>query len=270
MTINSWLNEATRKLESVSIPTPQLDAGVLLADTLNKDRSWLLAHPELILRRSDLRRVDAQIKRRIAHEPIAYIRGKQEFYGRDFLVSPATLTPRPETETLVDCALKVLRTQNITNVADIGTGSGCIIISLELETENEASFTGYDISDEALEVAMKNAKLHASKVRFVQTDITRNDKMKWRESELIVANLPYVPNDFKINLAATHEPPIAIYGGEDGLDFYRDVFKKLSKKNRFIITESLPPQHTLLAEIATSQGYVLASTDNFIQTFKRD
>jgi release factor glutamine methyltransferase len=270
MDIQKWLKTAAIKLQDASIESARLDSEILLADLLEKDRSWLHAHPENVLQRSDLRTLDEQLERRRAHEPLAYIRGKQEFYGRDFIVTPDTLTPRPETETMVEMALLVLAENDISSVADIGTGSGCVIISIQLEFNSPAAYAGYDISKRALNIAKQNAdELHSSAV-FEQCDITSNDEQKWQSAELIVANLPYVPDNYEINQAAMHEPRIALFAGEDGLDFYRAMFKNITPKNTHIITESLLFQHTGLELMAKNYNYRLVETKDLIQYFAKE
>ncbi|MCA9323771.1 peptide chain release factor N(5)-glutamine methyltransferase [Candidatus Saccharibacteria bacterium] len=267
MTIQQWLLNTIAILEKSEIPTPRLDAELLLAGCLEKDRSWLHAHPETTLNDMQIKKLAALIERRALHEPIAYIRSKQEFYGRDFLVSPHTLTPRPETETLIELALKVIQQHGIKSVADIGTGSGCIIISLALEANGPQKYTGYDISESAIKVAQKNAEKLKAEVVFEQDDITQSTKHAWRSSDLIVANLPYVPEDFHINLAATHEPDFAIFGGEDGLYYYRHLFSQL-QGSRFVITESLPMQHKTLKDIAALANYKEVESQDLIQVFR--
>ncbi len=269
MTIKEWTEKTTIDLHHADISTAELDAEVLLCDELDKDKSWIHAHGDFELSEESVKSLDKKIERRKNHEPIAYIRGRQEFYGRDFFVSPATLTPRPETETLIESALQILASNNISSVADIGTGSGCIIITLQLEHGDSASYYGCDISEDALTIAKKNAKNLSSNVTFEIDDITKDEQKSWADSDLIVANLPYVPSDFQINLAATHEPDFAIYGGSDGLKYYQFLFKKLTLMNRFVITEALPPQHESLAKLASAHGYKLLETNDLIQLFKR-
>lgn len=269
MKIETWINLAAEKLKAASIPTPKLDAEILLADELNKDRSWLHAHPEFAVQGESLYSLNEQIERRMGHEPLAYIRGKQEFYGRDFKVSADTLTPRPETETLVELALEVLSKNTVDSVADIGTGSGCIVISLYLESTAKTKFAGYDISKRALKIASDNAKIMRANVDFFQDDLKSESKHQWQDAGLIVANLPYVPADFNINLAASHEPEFAIFGGKDGLDYYRSMFEKINGKTEFVITESMPPQHQTLKQIAENTGFRLSKSQDFIQLFVR-
>ncbi len=275
MTIELWLQNAITKLKSVSVPTARLDAEILLADLTDKDRTWIHAHPEYVLHRSDLSKLDAQVKRRMSHEPLAYIRGRQEFYGRDFIVSPDTLTPRPETETLVELALEVLKSKannEEVQIIDIGTGSGCIIITVALETQH-ANCLGLDVSEPALKIAKKNNRELVANVVFKNFDLLSDTlELKSSSFNLVLANLPYVPNDFEINLAASHEPGFAIFGGDDGLDYYRKLFTQLSRIHRAVptvITEALPPQHNELEKIAESNGFKLTKTKDFIQVFEK-
>ena len=269
MLISNWLKYTVAKLTDKQLPTPQLDAEVMLAHVLQKDRSWLHANPDHELPMSDLRILDGMVERRCEHEPVAYIVGFQEFYGRKFTVSPDTLTPRPETETLVELALKLIEENKVKYVADIGTGSGCIAITIDLETNSEIKTTGYEISKPALKIAKENAKNLSSITRFIECDITNQDSYDLENHQLVVANLPYVPTDFNINLAASHEPEFAIFGGKDGLDYYRHLFKKLGSNNRWLITESLPPQHQSLEDLASNNSYTLVESEDFIQVFER-
>ena len=279
MTIANWITAAQATLEENAVPTARLDCEVLLADALNKDRSWIHAHPEHSLPADMIQKLNAKITRRAEHEPIAYIRGVQEFYGRDFRVSPDTLTPRPETETMIELLLSLLKklkpnAQKLT-ITDLGTGSGCIIITAALELSSisslssTVSYTGLEISQPALKLARQNADTLGVDIDFQQFDLLK-DTLNHEPSALniILANLPYVPNDFNINLAASHEPEFAIYGGDDGLDYYREMFLQASN-TQFIFTESLPPQHNKLTEIAAHSGYTLIKTQDFIQIFER-
>jgi release factor glutamine methyltransferase len=281
MTISNWLRNAIEKLDSASIPTARLDAEVLVADLLHKDRSWIHANPDFILRKSDIRKLDEQISKREKHEPLAYIRGKQEFYGRDFLVSPDTLTPRPETETMIDLLLKTVDSRQFTvdrqqQIIDVGTGSGCIVITAATELtkisnlKSQISYLGLDISDPALEIAKNNAKILGANVKFKKFDLTSDDfTLQPLPYTVVLANLPYVPNNFHINLAASHEPGFAIFGGKDGLAYYRMLFKKLPENIKLVFTESLPPQHEELIIIANNHGFKLLDSQDLIHVFKR-
>lgn len=272
----SWLKNTTYKLSRAGIGTARLDALILLEDATGKDRSWLLAHPEFdleSLQNPTLQQLNSLVERRISHEPLAYIRGKTEFYGREFLVNKHVLEPRPESETMIDLALKICRSQDSKNTTfmDVGTGSGALAITLKLEAP-QLNILAIDIDKNCLAIAKKNADNLAADVKFLQGDLLeplRNIKLKTYN---LICNLPYVPDNFVINPAAMNEPRLAIFGGQDGLDIYRKLFLQInqtSNKPNFVLTESLPLQHGKLVEIAAKSGYKLTKSDDFIQLFQR-
>jgi release factor glutamine methyltransferase len=292
MTIKSWLNKSVLMLENANLSTARLDAEVLLADELGKDRSWLHTHEESELASKLVSSLDAKLERRIRHEPLAYIRVKQEFYGREFVVTPDTLTPRPETETMLELFFQQIeerrrKKEDNLQIIDIGTGSGCIIITAALELlkisppagglTSKISFVGLDISEPALKIALKNAQRFDADVSLKKFDLNKDSLSSFLSplsSILVLANLPYVPDNFHINLAASHEPAFAIFGGEDGLDYYRELFRQLTKienrKSKIVFTESLPPQHEKLAGIAANAGFKLKEIQDFIQVFSKN
>lgn len=265
MKVGEWLAQATKKLEKTGISTARLDCLVLLEDATGKDRSWLLSHPTFHVRGLTFHMLEEQVGRRARHEPLAYIRGKSEFYGREFLVNEHTLQPRPETETMIEMLLK----RKPKKVIDVGTGSGCIAITAKL-TLIECEVIATDISSPCLVVAKKNAKKLKATVSFLQTNLISQLDNKRLDNSVLCCNLPYVPASFTINRSAMFEPEIAIYGGKDGLDYYRQLFVQLEQKNSTpsaILTESLPTQHLDLQKIAHDYGYTLDEVSDFIQAF---
>ncbi len=264
--ISNWLSQATKELDAAGIGTAKLDALVLLEDALHKDRTHLLAHSELELTTEQKNTLDAQILRRAKnHEPLAYILGKTEFYGREFIITPDVLEPRPETETMVD-VVKTLTLKNGAVIIDVGTGSGAIAITTKLELP-KASVIATDIDPACLKVTKSNVVKHSTGILLKKGDLIEPIKS---QIDVIVANLPYVPNDFVINKAAQNEPRVAIFGGTDGLDLYRKLFAQidhLKAKPSHVLAESLPPQHKKLSSIAQKSGYKLHGTDDFIQHF---
>jgi release factor glutamine methyltransferase len=273
MTIEDWLHKATGLLEAENIATARLDALVLLGDALLKDKAWLLAHPETLLQGKTLQTLNAQIERRTHHEPLAYIRGKSEFYGREFLVTPDTLQPRPETETMIDLLKKHIIQHckaRPCNVVDVGTGSGCIAITAKLEFPDVRVYAT-EINKDALKVAQRNAERLSADVKFFEGNLLKPiPHTIYQLPTTIVANLPYVPNSHTINQAAMQEPEIAIFGGEDGLDLYRQLFTQimgLDQKPATVLCESLPFQHAKLNVIAQRAGYELQEIEDFIQVF---
>ncbi len=291
MNIHQWLKSATTKLADAGIDTARLDAELLLAEALGKNRLWIHTHPDenitelslqipargLASSRYLLEELGDMLQRRVSHEPVAYIIGKKEFYGRVFTVTKDTLTPRPETETMVEVVTQLVKTRMYnaknTSIIDVGTGTGCIIVSLAKELAlNNVQFFATDISDPAISVAQKNADDHIVNVRIKKQDLLAEMSAEMSGTIVITANLPYVPADYPINQAATHEPSIALFSGEDGLDHYGRLFKQISDlpNDTYVATEALMDQHESLTEIASQSGYLLASSKDLIQLFKKN
>lgn len=273
MTVNVWLGQAREQLEKAGVGTARLDALVLLEDVLARDRAWVLAHPEHEIGAADVRKLTKLLDRRAKHEPLAHVRGRVEFYGREFLLTPAVLVPRPESETMIDLlkdlplfGVRANRARTTIRVVDIGTGSGALGITAALELSN-ARVDLLDIDPKALEVAKMNVDKFTLTLNVVKSDLLAQAPANY---EVLLCNLPYVPDDFQINLAAAHEPRQAIFGGPDGLDLYRKLFNQLESRSQrplYILTEALPPQHQTLSEIGQQAGYKVARVKDFIQIF---
>jgi release factor glutamine methyltransferase len=264
-TTSQWLAQATKQLDAAGIGTARLDCLILLEDAAGKDRSYLLAHPDSVLSDAQLARLNALLERRSRHEPLAYIREKTEFYGREFFVNHSVLEPRPETETMIELLKKIDLPPNPI-LADVGTGSGAIAITAKLELPH-ANIIAADIDPRCLAVARKNAERLHVEITFQESDLLSTVT---QTPDIILANLPYVPDTYHINEAAMEEPRIAIFGGPDGLDLYRKMFDQidsLDQKPSHILTESLPFQHHGLAAIARKHGYIQIQKDDFIQVF---
>lgn len=266
-----WLDEAEKRLKNANIGTARLDCLVLLEDEINRDRSWILAHPEYDLQIEQVEKLNTKIAQRSQHEPLAYVRGKTEFYGREFIVNRHVLEPRPESETMITL-LKSLTLPTGATIIDIGTGSGALAITAKLELPT-AHVIATDIDPQCLEIARQNTEKYQIDISFLQGNLLqplRDTRYEIRDT-IIIANLTYVPDNFHINQAAMREPQHAIFGGGDGLDLYRRMFTQLNEFNwqpDTILTESLPPQHPALAEIAAATGYAPVTSDDFIQVFQ--
>lgn len=265
MKISEWMRHAEGQLNKVGIGSAHLDALILLEDITKKDRSWLLAHPNEELSNTQVKRLGLKIKKRAKHLPLSYVRGHSEFYGRKFYVNRHTLEPRPESETMIELLLK-LPISTKAKIADVGTGSGALGITAALELNNP-NVDLYDIDASALAVTRHNSALHELHLHTRKSDLLRRHI---RSYDIVLANLPYVPDHYQINQAAAMEPKIAIFGGRDGLEIYRRFFAQLHRyhwKPKFILVESLPPQHIELEKIADSNGFVLQKSKDFIQVF---
>jgi len=266
-------------LTTAGIATARLDCLVLLEDVLGMDRAQLLAHPEKKLTIAQEERLDKAIAERKTHRPLAYIRGKADFYGRTFQVNEHVLVPRPETEMMIDLLLQ-LSLEEHPKIADIGTGSGCLGITAALELAKQSSTSTpeqktsdvwlCDIDPSALGVAQANATALNATVYTAKADL--GDPCNTKQFDVVLANLPYVPDHFPVNDAATFEPKLALFSGADGLDAYRTFWQQLSitkYKPSFILTESLPFQHHPVALLARKAGFALERSEGLIQLFNQ-
>ena len=225
------INIGFSNLKSKEILSPKLDTELLLAEVLKKTREELLIDLNRKISTKDISQFNELISRRSKKEPIAYILKKKEFWSKKFQLNASTLIPRPETELMVENLIKIYKNQKI-DILDVGTGSGCILISLLSELKNSTG-TGVDISKKALSVAKKNANLHNldCKIKFYNRDLINIYNKKY---DLIVSNPPYVKSIDIKNLAEdirNFEPKIALDGGNDGLD----LIKKVIYKSKYIL-----------------------------------
>jgi release factor glutamine methyltransferase len=227
---------------------PDEETYLLLEFVLNKPKSWIIAHSDLLVNTKTVNKLLKLINRRITGEPTAYLIGKREFYTSTFLVNKSTLIPRPETEILVDLALKNIiklgESDNPINILEIGTGTGCISISIikALEKSNiRLNMIATDISKRALKVAEKNYELlirdeYNSKhtIEFMSADIINTRKLNNdNKFDLIISNPPYIPTERinKLSEEVRMEPYKALNGGKDGMNLIRKLFNKTKQFN---------------------------------------
>lgn len=264
MTTDDAVRTLTKTLSRAGIETARLDVLILLEDVLNTNRTQLLAESDYRLTDSEFRAVSKLVQKRAQDIPLAYLRHKVEFYGRQFYVDHHVLVPRPESESIIDL-LKGLDFAK-PSVADIGTGSGALGITAALELPG-ANISLLDVDSGALAVAHKNARTHNVVVHSVQSDLLANTNELYN---VLLCNLPYVPKNMLVNKAAGYEPRLALFGGVDGLDLYRRLFEQLNERAdqpRYVLCESFPSQHHDLAQIARQAGYLLQRTQDFGQLF---
>jgi release factor glutamine methyltransferase len=248
LTLQQAINEATQRLNASPSaaqpaapspsPTARRDAELLLLYITGLTRADLLTHPECPLPEEQRTAYDRAIARRQQHEPIQYIIGTQEFYGRPFRVTPAVLIPRPETEHLIEAAFALETGKaataldatgppciNSLRILDIGTGSGILAVTLALHYPH-ATVMATDISSAALDVARQNAETHgvAGRIRFLESDLldaVRGESPESHLFDLIVSNPPYVADDEPLAPEVGFEPHTALFAGPDGLTLYR-------------------------------------------------
>lgn len=217
--IGEALGEAQGRIDAA-------DARILLRHVIARDAAYLMAHPDAPLSAGDQRAYAALVARRAQGEPIAYITGEREFYGRPFRVTPAVLIPRPETETLVDAALERIARDAAARVLDLGTGSGCVAIAIASERPR-AKILALDRSREALAVARRNAvELRVGNVAFLESDWF--EALGREQFQMIVSNPPYVAEDdpHLQEGDVRFEPRMALAGGADGLDCVRRIIRQ--------------------------------------------
>jgi release factor glutamine methyltransferase len=250
VSLGETLNKIARRLAPVS-DTARLDAQVLLAHLLEKPRAWLLAHPEAELIPGQERVLEELAARLEAGEPLPYLLGHWEFFGLDFTVTPSVLIPRPETELLVEQAQAWLRSHPLRrSAADVGTGSGCIAISLAVNLPG-LRVVASDLSWQALQVARHNARRHdvTGQVEFVQSDLI---PAAGNVFDLICANLPYIPSQTLASLKVQRwEPRQALDGGPQGVDWIQRLLQDAPRR--------LAPGGLLLLEIEATQGAMVHS-----------
>jgi release factor glutamine methyltransferase len=250
-TIRDVLDWAAADFESRGIESARLDAELLVAEALELERIGLYLDLGRPLSETERAAIRPLIARRREREPVAYILGRRDFYGREFRVTPDVLIPRPDTETLVEHALRCIPEDRSVRVVDVGTGSGAIAISLAAERPN-AIVTATDISEAALAVAKDNAERLgvADRIRFERADLL-GDQGPY---ELVVSNPPYIRTDELAELepeVKTHEPTAALEGGEDGLDLVRALLERAS--------DATDADAHLLLEVGAGQAAEVAS-----------
>jgi len=252
-TIGDAIEWGANALTAVGLPGPKLDAQVLLGHILQVERATLYTYPERSLTPEQERQYRLLIERRKAGEPVAYLVGYKAFFGRDFLVDKRVLIPRPETELLVEAALSTIRAMfaagRMPLIADIGTGTGIIPVTLALEEPRIPYLYGIDISAAALDVAHLNSQRHAvaPRVRFLQGDLLA----PLPESvDVLTANLPYVGTNEMDTLSSdvrAFEPHLALFSGPEGLDLLQRFFIEAQEAGK------LKAEAVLLLEIGYLQ-----------------
>ena len=224
MNLHTALLQGKQLLDDAGFSAPRLTAEVLLAHAIGCEKSWLYAHSDEELREVWWIHYGRYLHERMQGKPTQYITGRQEFYGREFFVTPDVLIPRPETEHSIEAALAL----HATNILDIGTGSGAIGITLSLETR--ARVICADISDAAVRVAAKNAHRLGSSAQFVVCDLS--SAFASSTFDLVISNPPYISISDKETLQAEvrdYEPHLALFGGNDGLDMYRRLIPEAAR-----------------------------------------
>ncbi len=248
MTVKEAIELAAGYLTERGLRFPQQDAELLVVSLLRRDRTFLYAHPEFELSEPDESIFHQWLNKRGGHYPLQYLRGKQEFYGREFLVHPGVFIPRPETELLVEIGMDLLRQSSEGRVfaADVGTGSGCIAVTLACQ-HPDLMVTAIDVSPVALQAARHNADVHncLDRIEFRQGSVLTDVKERHAHYHLIISNPPYVgfQEKSRVDLSVKkYEPPEAVFSGRSGQEAYPQLFEQSR--------ELLRPGGSLVLEVA--------------------
>ena len=264
MNINLAINEGSKILKSKFISNPLLDAEILMAKTINKDRNYILLNSSNPINKNDLNNFYKLIEQRSLGNPVAYLTKKKSFWNSEFFITKDILIPRPDTELVVENILRLTKQKSKINILDIGVGSGCIIVSILKEREYFRG-TGIDLSKKCLIISKKNAIAHKvnSRLKLYKSDV---DKFNLGKYDLIVSNPPYIKTcklKYLEKDVAEFEPRLALDGGLDGLSEIRKVIKKSSeliKKNGKLILEIGFDQKNKVINLLKKEGFYINST----------
>ena len=272
LSIDNWLKRAVQSLNNVGIESSKLDAELILLSIFNKNRSYLHAHGDYELSKNELKKVNKMLKKRLQRYPLAYISGKKEFYGRDFIVNKNVLIPRPESEGIIDTLKR--KTESLTNknlkIIDVGCGSGCLGITAKLEIP-QAQVLLIDNSKKAIKIAKQNALNLKSKVEFVHSNLL--SKQKSNSINIVIANLPYLDKNWPRSLETQYEPHEALFAKDKGTNLIKKLIKQsfdVIKQNGYLILEFEPAQLPMIIEYAKHIGFNYVESIDYITVFTKN
>ncbi len=261
MNIGNAIDGASKILKKNNIKSAKLDSEILMSAVINKDRKFIILNLDQKIEKNSFNHFKSLIKKRSYGKPIAYIIGKKSFWKYEFEIDENVLVPRPDTELIVDEVLKFSKNKNKLNILDIGTGSGCILLSI-LDEKKDFHGIGIDISKKCLDLSKKNALgiEVCNRVKFIKSDV---DNFNYGKYDLIISNPPYIK---KVNLKylekdiVNFEPKLALDGGIDGLSEIRKVIKKSSELikigGKFFLEIGFD-QHNKVKQILKNKGFYI-------------
>jgi release factor glutamine methyltransferase len=264
--IQNWLNKARLDLQKAEIETASLDSSLILALVLNQNQTYLHAHGDQTLSSDEALRADHLLALRSKRLPFAYISGVKEFYGLDYIVSPNTLIPRPESESLITL-LASSDVKQKHSLIDVGTGSGCLGITAKIIYPN-LSVTLSDISEKSLIIARQNADKHSAKIQIVKSNLLQNISTKY---DIIIANLPYVDKSWDVSPETRFEPQHAIFADESGLKLIKDLIAQAPQylnRNAIMILEADPCQHDAIIDHANNFKFEISQIIDYGLKFR--
>jgi release factor glutamine methyltransferase len=274
MTIHEWITQTTGELRAAGIPSARLDAEIILAHTLKKNRTYLHAHDDDTLTGREREIAEARAALRLDRTPVAYIVGHKEFYGRLFKVTPSTLIPRPESEMIITLLGELLPTnasllrETQKRLVDVGTGSGCLGVTAKLE-HPELDVTLLDISNHALKVAEKNAMTLRADVDLQRSNLLAEYPFR---PDIILANLPYVDPAWERSPETDHEPELALFASDSGLHLIKNLIEETAERTlsgALLFLEADPRQHKEIASHAKNHGFLVRENRDFIVVLEK-
>lgn len=262
MQISTWLVQAKKKLRTAKVTSYNLDSLILLEYVTNHNKAHILANTDKELTNHQLSKLNELLNRRISREPLAYILGYKDFYGRQYIVSPDVLIPRPESESFINLIVK--HKINNQTIVDVGCGSGILGITIKLELPTNTIILS-DNNKKALKVAKLNIAKHKINCKVICADLVPSGV----KPDIIICNLPYVPTNFIVQPELQFEPRSALFAEKNGMQLYNKLWEIVVKKSstKFVLTESLQFQHKKMLNLATKAGFSLLETDGLVQLF---
>lgn len=268
LSIADFLAISTKTLSKAGIASARLDSELILAHVLRRSREWLLAHDATALTQSQQRQARQSLLQRTQRRPIAYLTGRRDFYGHSFLVNEQVLVPRPESEVILAILDELAQDHHLRTVLDVGTGSGCLAISVKL-THPDLAVSACDISKSALLVARRNAARllpSGQQIKFYQSDLLSNLPADSR-FDLIVANLPYLPpGQDGLSPELAYEPATALYADDDGLSLIKQLIATAPARltpGGYLLLEMNTDQIEAVASYATGYRYQVVKQEPF-------
>jgi release factor glutamine methyltransferase len=266
MTVGEAIRDAKGWLETSSVGSARLDAELLLGHILKHDRAWLLAHEDEELSPEERQMYAIIVQRRTTRVPLVHLTGKREFYGLELAITPDVLTPRVETEQMVEWA--IAHAPKNSRLIDMGTGSGAVAIAIA-KNRPDLTITATEISPAALKIARKNASGHKVDLKLIESDLWTNVDGRF---DTIVANLPYLRDDAREELMeeVKYEPSVSLFGGSDGLELYRAMLAEIAgylEPGGLFFAECDPWQHGALIAEARKYGLEPIEEGYFILGF---
>ena len=268
LSIADFLAISTKTLSEAGIASARLDSELILAHILRRSREWLLAHDATALTQPQQQQARQLLLQRTQRQPIAYLTGRRDFYGHSFLVNEQVLVPRPESEVILAILDELMQANHLRTVLDVGTGSGCLAISVKLAHSN-LTVSACDISESALLVARRNAARllpSGQQIKFYQSDLL-SDLPVDNRFDLIVANLPYLsPGENGLSPELAYEPAIALYADDDGLSLIKQLITTAPAhltSHGYLLLEMNTKQIETVASYATDYRYQVVKREPF-------